>query len=52
VDLTYRSSYELALDLAVREPKPDEELRPEHGRVAKIEFDPGPYRPGRPLADF
>ena len=28
VDLTYRSSYELALDLAVREPPPDEEVRP------------------------
>jgi hypothetical protein len=28
VDLTYRSSYELALDLAVREPPPDEEPRP------------------------
>ena len=25
VDLTYRSSYELALDLAVREPPPEEE---------------------------
>jgi DnaK suppressor protein len=25
VDVTYRSSYELALDLAVREPRPDEE---------------------------
>jgi hypothetical protein len=25
----------------------DEEERVEHGRVAKIEFDPGPYRPGR-----
>ena len=29
-----------------------EEERVEHGRVAKIEFDPSPYRPGRPLADF
>ena len=28
VDLTYRSAYELALDLAVREPRPDEEVRP------------------------
>jgi hypothetical protein len=28
VDLTYRSAYELALDLAVREPPPDEEVRP------------------------
>lgn len=28
VELTYRSSYELALDLAVREPSPDEEVRP------------------------
>jgi hypothetical protein len=28
VDLTYRSSYELALDLAVREPPPEEEARP------------------------
>jgi hypothetical protein len=28
VDLTYRSSYELVLDLAVREPRPDEEVRP------------------------
>lgn len=28
VDLTYSSSYELALDLAVREPPPDEEVRP------------------------
>jgi hypothetical protein len=28
VDLTYRSSYELALDLAVREPRPDEEVTP------------------------
>jgi hypothetical protein len=28
VDLTYRSSYKLALDLAVREPRPDEEVRP------------------------
>jgi hypothetical protein len=28
VDLTYRSTYELVLDLAVREPKPDEEVRP------------------------
>jgi hypothetical protein len=29
VELTYRSSYELALDLAVREPRPDEEeVRP------------------------
>jgi len=28
VDLTYRSSYELALDLAVREPPPDEEAKP------------------------
>jgi hypothetical protein len=26
-----------------------EEERVEHGRVAKVEFDPGPYRPGRPL---
>ena len=25
----------------------DEEERVEHGRVAKVEFDPGPYRPGR-----
>jgi hypothetical protein len=31
VDLTYRSSYELALDLAVREPPPDEEARPGNG---------------------
>jgi hypothetical protein len=31
VDLTYRSSYELALDLAVREPPPDEEARPGDG---------------------
>jgi hypothetical protein len=29
-----------------------EEERVEHGRVAKVEFDPGPYRPGRPLAEF
>jgi hypothetical protein len=29
VDLTYRSSYELALDLAVREPTPEEEVRPD-----------------------
>jgi hypothetical protein len=28
VELTYRSSYELALDLAVREPGSDEEARP------------------------
>jgi hypothetical protein len=25
----------------------DEQERVEHGRVAKVEFDPGPYRPGR-----
>jgi hypothetical protein len=31
VDLTYRSSYELALDIAVREPRPDEEARPGDG---------------------
>jgi hypothetical protein len=31
VDLTYRSSYELAVDLAVREPPPDEEARPGDG---------------------
>ena len=31
VDLTYRSSYELALDLAVREPPPDEEVKPGDG---------------------
>jgi hypothetical protein len=31
VELTYRSSYELALDLAVREPRPDEEARPGDG---------------------
>jgi hypothetical protein len=31
VDLTYRSSYELALDLAVREPPPDEEVKPGYG---------------------
>ena len=30
----------------------DEQERVEHGRVAKIEFDPGPYRPGRRLAEF
>ena len=30
----------------------DEQERVEHGRVARTEFDPGPYRPGRPLADF
>jgi hypothetical protein len=30
----------------------DQQERVEHGRVAKIEFDPGPDRPGRPLADF
>jgi hypothetical protein len=30
----------------------DEQERGEHGRVARTEFDPGPYRPGRPWADF
>jgi hypothetical protein len=26
----------------------DEQESGEHGRVARTEFDPGPYRPGRP----
>jgi hypothetical protein len=38
--------------VVVRPASSDEQERVEHGRGARTELGPGPYRPGRPLADF